>query len=101
MAEVRAIDALIEGYGVSTAMRDEGLRKLAGILDATPLLRTLVERIFVWYDGLPGNTRLRHQRCGCERRKCGIGKNLLLWGPKRKGHCAPAVRPSHRERGER
>jgi hypothetical protein len=50
MEEVRLLDTLIEDYGVATAMKDEDLDGLAGALDSSPVLRTLVDRIFVWYD---------------------------------------------------
>jgi hypothetical protein len=50
MEEVRVLDTLIEDYGVATATRDDDLDELAGALDSSPVLRTLVDRIFVWYD---------------------------------------------------
>ena len=48
--EVLRIDPLVSDHGLQAAADDEELRKLRSVLDESPVLRTLLDKILIWYD---------------------------------------------------
>jgi len=62
--EVLRIDRLVSDHGLQAAADDEGLRRLRAVLDESPVLRSLLAKILVWYDYscLPQPPRTPHQQ---------------------------------------
>jgi hypothetical protein len=49
-AEARDLETVLEDYGVNKAVTDSGLQELNTLLGERPVLRSLCECIFLWYD---------------------------------------------------
>lgn len=50
LEEIAPLEELTRDFGISAAGADTGLEKLGQIIEGTPTLQDLLERIYLWYD---------------------------------------------------
>src|SRR5258708_1761750 len=50
VAEVASLGDILDDYGVGAARDDIGLRRLSALLVSRPIVRALLDKIYLWYD---------------------------------------------------
>ncbi len=49
-AEILSLETVLEDYGIAKALKDAGLKELNSLLADRPILSSLSEHIYIWYD---------------------------------------------------